>query len=94
MLSGDEYKNDCLNLLTEFNFEQVFDFRNLTGNVKQLDTFLVNKPQLWIESNIDKNLDNPYKIGNAKTITHSKRNSFSLSTNQKKKIGEICSKQS
>ena len=31
MHSSDEYENDCLNLLTELSFEQVFDFRDLTG---------------------------------------------------------------
>ena len=67
---SDENKYDCLNLLTEFNFEQVFEFRDLTGNVKQLDVFLVIKPQLWIESNFDNTLDNQYKIGNGKCSDH------------------------
>ena len=68
--SSDEYKNDSLNLFTEITFQQVFDFRDLTGNIKQLDVFLMNEPQLWIESNIDNTLDNQNKIGNAKSSDH------------------------
>ena len=70
MQSSDEYENDCLNLLTELNFEQVFDFRDLWGNIKQLDVFLVYEPQLRIEFNIDNTLGNQYKIGNAKCSDH------------------------
>ena len=44
MHSGDEHENDCLIFLIEHNFEQVFDFRDLTGNIRQLDVFWVNEP--------------------------------------------------
>ena len=46
MHSSDGYENACLNFLTDLNFEQVFDFRDLMGNIKHLDVFLVNEPQL------------------------------------------------
>ena len=46
MHSSDEYENDRLILLNELNVEQGFDFRDLTGNIKQLDVFLVNNSQL------------------------------------------------
>ena len=87
MHSSDEYENDCLNLLTELNFEQVFDFRDLTGNTKQLDVFMVNEPQLWIESNIDNTPGNQYKIGNAKCSDHYPfRTKFFFSVNKSETI--------
>ena len=70
MHSSDGYENPCLNFLTDLNFEQVFDFRDLTGNIKQLDVFLVIEPQLWIESNIDNPLGKQYQMGNAKCSDH------------------------
>ena len=37
-------------------FEQLYNFREKIGNTKQLDVFLVNEPQLWIEITVEKNL--------------------------------------
>ena len=45
MHSSDEYENDYISLLTELYFEQLFDFRDLTGNIKQLDVFFGKRAQ-------------------------------------------------
>ena len=66
MHSSKTYENDCPNLFIELIFEQVFDFSDLSGTIKQLDVFLINELQLWIESNNDNTLGNQYKIGNHK----------------------------
>ena len=66
MHSRKAYENDCLNLFIELNSEQIFDFSDLSGTIKQLDVFLINELHLWIESNNDNTLGNQYKIGNAK----------------------------
>ena len=66
MYSCKAYENDCLNLFVELNFEQIFEFSDLSGKIKQLDVFLMNELHLWIESNTDNTRGNQYKIGNAK----------------------------
>ena len=96
MNSSDKYENDSLNFLTELNFyfEEVFDFRDLTANIKQLAVYLVNEPQFWIESKIDNTLGSQYKIGNARCSDNYPFQKILFLYRQigNKSIDEICSK--
>ena len=46
--SPDELDNTGLNYFVDENFEQMLNFTDLLGYKKQLDVFLTNEPQFWI----------------------------------------------
>ena len=70
MSSPDELDDTWLNYFIDENFEQRLNFTNLLGYKKQLDFFLTNKPQFWINSKIEFNISYNYALNNKKSPDH------------------------
>ena len=66
MSSPDELDNTWLNYFEGENFEQMLNFTDLLGYKKQLDVFLTNEPQFWINSKIETKISNNYALNNKK----------------------------
>ena len=70
MSSPDELDNTWLNYFVDENFEQMLNFTDLLGFKKQLDVFLTNEPQFWINSKIETKISNNYALNNKKCSDH------------------------
>ena len=70
MSSPDELDDIWLNYFIDENFEQMLNFTDLLGYKKQLDVFLTNEPQFWINSKIEFKISNNYALNNKKCSDH------------------------
>ena len=57
-------------LILDENFEQMLNFTDLLWYKKQLDVFLTNEPQFWINSKIEIKISNNYALNNKKCADH------------------------
>ena len=60
MQSTEEYENTVTDELANFNYEQNFDFQFILGSRPQLDVFLIDEPEYWLNSTIDTTLNDNY----------------------------------
>ena len=70
MQSTDEYENTVTKQLANLNFEQKFDFQCILGSKLQLDVFLIDEPEHWLNSTIDTKLTDNYSINLRKCSDH------------------------
>ena len=70
MQSTDEYEDTVTDQLANRNYEQKFDFQCILGSKPQLDVFLINEPEYWLNSTIDTTLTDNYSINLKKCSDH------------------------
>ena len=70
MQSTDEYENTVIDQLANLNYEQKFDFQCILGSKPQLDVFLIDEPECWLNSTIDTTLTDNYSINLKKCSDH------------------------
>ena len=70
MSSPDELDNTWLNYFVDENFEQMLNFTDFLGSTEQLDVFLTNEPQFWINSKVEIKISNNYALNNKKCSDH------------------------
>ena len=85
----DEYENTVPDQLANLNYEQKFDFQCILGSKPQLNVFLIDEPEYWLNSTIDTTLTNNYSINLKKCSDHPEISSLLTVNNTTEKHHKI-----